>query len=287
MSNEQKIYLKAQQFELTEYHIYSKLAKLTKNKNSKKIMKELGAASLVHYRYWKKTTGKDTEENKLKIFWYIFLARFFGLTFSMKLMEKSEEKAQAIYKQISKMSKKHQWLFKQELEHEKKTLRLINEEFLKYVGSIVLGLNDALVELTGALAGFTITLQNNQLIGTIGLITGIAAALSMAAAEYLSTKSEKGIKSPGKSALYTGVTYIITVAFLIFPYFLSGNYLLSLAWALGNATLVIIVISYYISVVQEASFWKRMVQNLVLSFGVAALTFGIGYLVRIFLHVDI
>ena len=55
---------------------------------------------------------------------------------------------------------------------------------------MVLGLNDALVELTGALAGFTLAFRNTCLIAMAGFITGIAASLSMAASEYLSTKSE-------------------------------------------------------------------------------------------------
>lgn len=63
---------------------------------------------------------------------------------------------------------------------------MIKEEKIGYVGSMVLGLNDALVELTGVLAGLTFTLQNTRLIGTAGLITGVAAALSMASSEYLS-----------------------------------------------------------------------------------------------------
>ena len=48
------------------------------------------------------------------------------------------------------------------------------------MGSVVLGLNDELVEFTGALAGFTLALSDHRLIALTGSITGIAAALSMA-----------------------------------------------------------------------------------------------------------
>ncbi|MDI6704563.1 MAG: VIT1/CCC1 transporter family protein [bacterium] len=82
---------------------------------------------------------------------------------------------------------------------------------------MVLGLNDALVELTGALAGFTFALQNTRVVAMAGLITGVAASLSMTTSEYLSTKSEGGAKSPFKASVYTGSAYVLTVMFLIFP----------------------------------------------------------------------
>ena len=85
----------------------------------------------------------------------------------------------------------------------------------QYTGSIVLGLNDALVELTGALAGLTLALQNAQIIAVAGLISGIAASLSMAASEYLSIRAD-GRSHALYSAFYTGVAYMMTVLFLIF-----------------------------------------------------------------------
>jgi hypothetical protein len=51
-----------------------------------------------------------------------------------------------------------------------------------------------------------------------GLITGIAAALSMAASEYLSTKAGETSKSAGKAALYTGGMYLAAVIVLVLPF---------------------------------------------------------------------
>ena len=96
---------------------------------------------------------------------------------------------------------------------------------------MVLGLNDALVELTGALAGLMLALQNVKLISLSGLITGIAASLSIAASEYLSTRSEDIGKHPVSAAIYIGIAYIITVTLLILPYLLLTNYYLDLATA--------------------------------------------------------
>ena len=164
---------------------------------------------------------------------------------------------------------------------------MIEEERLNYVGSIVLGLNDALVELTGALAGLTFALQNGVLIATSGLITGIAASLSMAASEYLSKRAENDERAL-KSALYTGITYIITVALLILPYLLMPNkYFISLIITLIIAVLIILIFNFYISVAKGLPFKSRFLEMAGISLGVAGLTFFIGFLVRITLGVSI
>jgi VIT1/CCC1 family predicted Fe2+/Mn2+ transporter len=155
------------------------------------------------------------------------------------------------------------------------------------MGSVVLGLNDALVELTGALAGLTLALQNTQFIALTGLITGIAAALSMGASEYLSTKSEDTAQNPLKAALYTGSAYVVTVMILILPYLLLGNYYLCLLLTLTGAVLIIAFFNYYISVAKAVPFKKRFFEMAGLSLGVALFSFFIGFLIRLFLGVDV
>jgi vacuolar iron transporter family protein len=155
---------------------------------------------------------------------------------------------------------------------------------------MVLGLNDALVELTGALAGFTFAFQNTSLIALAGLITGVAASLSMGASEYLSTKSEEhdeGTKDPFRASLYTTLAYILTVAFLVSPFFLLPNVYLALATTLVNAVIVILVFTFYISVAKDLPFRERFIETAAISIGVAALTFVIGFLIRTFIGVDI
>ena len=164
---------------------------------------------------------------------------------------------------------------------------MLDEELLQYAGSVVLGLSDALVELTGALAGLTLAFQNTSLIALSGLITGIAAALSMAASEYLSTQSEKTTRKPARAALYTGIAYVITVTLLILPYLLIQNYYIDLALALVTAVLIIAAFNYYISVAKDEPFRKRFIEMTGLSLGVAAVSFIIGYLIRRLLGIDI
>jgi VIT1/CCC1 family predicted Fe2+/Mn2+ transporter len=151
----------------------------------------------------------------------------------------------------------------------------------------VLGLNDALVELTGALAGLTLALQNVKLIALSGLITGIAASLSMAASEYLATRSEETDKNPVRAAIYTGIAYIFTVAMLVTPYLLIQNYILDLIIALVIGVVIIAIFNFYISVAKDEPFRPRFLEMAGLSLGVAVFSFIIGYFIRLWMGIEI
>ncbi|HLV09025.1 MAG TPA: VIT1/CCC1 transporter family protein, partial [Halanaerobiales bacterium] len=178
-------------------------------------------------------------------------------------------------------------IIEEEDSHEEKLIAMLQEEHLQYVGSVVLGLNDALVELTGTLAGLTFALKDTRIIAMVGLITGIAASLSMGASEYLSTRSENPEDNALKSALYTGVAYVITVFLLILPYLLLNSYLFALIFTVVIAILIILVFNFYVSVARDLDFKKRFTEMAAISLGVALLSFGIGILVRVFLGVDV
>jgi len=288
LANEvKKDILTAQRNEITEHFIYAKLAEATKDAKNKGVLKQISGDELRHYNFWKKYTNEDVKPYNLKILTYYLISKVLGITFGVKLMERGEEKAQITYAEMAKSIVAARAIIKDEDKHEKQLINLIEEERLVYVGSVVLGLNDALVELTGALAGFTFALQNTKLIAVVGLITGIAAALSMAASEYLSTKADEGSKQPLKASIYTGIAYIFTVLFLIFPYLIFQNYYFSLGVTIFNAILVIFVFNFYISVAKDMSFSKRFFEMSFISLGIAALSFGIGVLMRIVFNVQI
>ena len=279
--------LKFQLNEITEYHIYSRLAAVIKAAGNRKLLEKIAGDELKHYRIWKKYTQRDVSPNGFKVVFYYLVSRILGLTFGIKLMEKGEEDAQAHYRELKGKIKEIDTFLADENAHEQALIGLLDEESLQYAGSVVLGLNDALVELTGALAGLTLAFQNTQLIALSGLITGIAAALSMATSEYLSTRSEDTTKNPFKASLYTGVAYIATVAILILPYLLLDNYYLCLALALAAAVFIIAIFNYYISVAKDQPFRERFFEMALLSLGVATLSFILGYFIRSALGVDI
>ncbi len=276
-----------QRNEITEHLIYLKLADVVKDQNNSNTLKKIAADELNHYQGWKKYTQTDIEPNRFKVFYYYWISRLLGITFGVQLMEHGEEKAKDNYGQLRSSIDEIEYFIEAENEHENALIQMIDEEHLRYVGSIVLGLNDALVELTGALAGFTLALQNTRLIALSGAITGVAAALSMAASEFLSTRAEETGKDPAKAALYTGVAYILTVTILILPYLTIENYLVDLILVLIFAVAIIALFNYYISVVKNESFKRRFLEMAGVSLGVAAFSFFLGYLFRRLLGVDI
>jgi VIT1/CCC1 family predicted Fe2+/Mn2+ transporter len=277
----------AQRIEITAHFVYHKLSQSAMDSRNKSVLKQISDDELKHYNFWKIYTRQDAKPNKLSIWKYHLISRIFGITFGIKLMEKVEGKTQAIYEEISKYVPAAIDIEKDEKEHKIKLIDLIDEERLRYVGSTVLGLNDALVGLTGALVGFTLAFRNTRLIAMAGFITGIAASLSMAASEYLSTKSEESSRDPFKASAYTGSAYVITGLFLIFPYVIFTNYYFCLGFTLFNAIIVILLFTFYVSVAKDISFWKRFSEMAIISFGIATLTFFIGFFVRMFLKIDL
>ena len=276
-----------QQAEIIGHYTYQKIAAAQPQSENREVLEKISRDEMNHYLIWKKYTGRDVSPNRFMVWFYSFLSRIFGFTFAVKLMENSEEKVQVIYASLLDGIPEVKQILADEEEHEKKLVGMLDEERLQYASSMVLGLSDALVELTGALAGFTLALQNVQLIALSGLITGVAAALSMASSEYLSTRAEKSEKKPGKAALYTGVAYIITVALLILPYILLKNVFLCLAIVLVTAIIIIAVFNYYIAVAKGENFRKRFLEMAGLSLGVAALSFIISYFIRMWLGINV
>ena len=277
----------AQRNEITEYHIYTRLARSLPDPANRQILEQIGADELRHYQAWKVHTGEDVAPDGVKVRLYYLISRVLGFTFGVRLMELGEETAQANYEEIARSIPEAARIHDDEHEHEEQLLEMLDEERLRYAGSVVLGLNDALVELTGALAGLTLALQNVQLIALSGMITGVAAAMSMAASEYLSVRAEGSHQQPLRAATYTGIAYILTVALLITPYLLFTNFYFDLAIALTTAVLIIAAFNYYISVAKRVPFRSRFLEMAGVSLGVAALSFGLGYLIRIWLGVAV
>ncbi|MEP0804716.1 MAG: VIT1/CCC1 transporter family protein [Chloroflexota bacterium] len=277
-----------QKTEITEYHIYKRLAKRINSPENAKILDQIAEDEKRHFERWKTYTGEDVQPNWAAVWFYYLVSRTLGFTFGVKLMEMGEEKAQGNYESVAGVIPEARQIQEEEDRHEQQLIEMLDEERLQYAGSVVLGLNDALVELTGALAGLTLALQNGKLIALSGLITGIAASLSMAASEYLSTRSEKTTKNPTRAAIYTGIAYIITVTLLVLPYLLMpANFYADLVIALATAVAIIAAFNYYISVAKGESFKARFLEMAGLSLSVALFSFVIGYFIRRWLGIEV
>jgi len=281
-----KAALAAQKNEITEFYVYTSLAALLKDEKNADILRSIGEAERRHAAWWRTKTGLEVKASRFKVFRRVFMARLLGLTFVLKRMEKNEGTASKGYLALSESFPELKKISEEEAEHEKSLLGMLDEERLQYVGSIVLGLNDALVELTGALAGFTLALADNKLITLAGLVTGISASFSMAASDFLASRAE-GDPRAARSALYTGVAYFITVILMILPFLLIDNAFASLAVTLGIVVLIIFCFNYYLAVAKDLDFKRRFLEMCAISLGVAAFSFGISFLLKALLGIEV
>ncbi|QEN08088.1 rubrerythrin family protein [Oceanispirochaeta crateris] len=278
--------LNEQQNEIDACALYKKVAVLIKDEKNKKTMELIAKDEYKHYTRLKELTGRDIKARSFRVTIHFWFIQIFGLTFGIKLLESVESKGIKSYSELDRSLKYMDEIIEDEERHETELIEMLDEERLKYVGAVVLGLNDALVELTGALAGFTIAFQDTKLIGLTGLITGISASFSMAASEYLATRHEGGDDAV-KSSLYTGLAYVFTVIFLILPFSIVSNPFVALGVTLCIAVLIILGFNFYIAVAKGYNFKIRFLEMAAISLGVAGLSFVIGVLIKKFIGVDI
>jgi VIT1/CCC1 family predicted Fe2+/Mn2+ transporter len=271
--------------EKTEMEVYRRLANREKNSENKKIFEKISLQENNHYNILKEKTNEDVNYSIIRVQFHVLTAIFLGLTFSLKLMEKIEQNAAAEYRDLG-----YDDIAKEEDEHEKELLSLLEEDALNYLSSIILGLSDALVELTGALAGLTLAFQELRIVALAGLVTGISASFSMAASEFLATKEENENRSPIKAALFTGLSYIVTVLLLVTPYLIldSDNQVifglephiqaLIITFIIG--LFIIALFNFYVSVAQDKSFKGKFIEMGLILLVVTFISFIIGLVLR-------
>jgi vacuolar iron transporter family protein len=279
---------KAQKDEETGAAIYAFMAKREKNPENKRVLTQMAQDEKNHAAVWRTMTGNDLRPPIGKLLFLKVLTILMGFTFVVKTMQKEERFAESDYEELLKELPQAAAMLEDERRHEKDLYGMLDEERLHYVGAMVLGLNDALVELTGAIAGVTFALANTRLVALTGIITGISATLSMAASNYLAERAQ-GSRDALKSSTYTGVAYLITVAMLVLPYLLfpSQMYIAAFAVMILTVLLIILLFNYYISVAREEPFLRRFGEMAAISLSVAAISFVIGYFAKQILGINV
>ena len=288
ISNElMKLVKKAQIDEEFGSILYAFMAKREKNEENKKLLEKMSQDEKIHAEVWKSITKKDLKPNKFSILWFKILTVVMGFTFVVKTMQKKESLAQYGYEQMQNELPEAAKMLEDERRHEKELYNMLDEERLHYIGAMVLGLNDALVELTGAIAGVTFALANTRLVALTGIITGVSATFSMAASNYLAERADNNPKAL-KSSIYTGVAYLITVVLLVLPYLLLPTNMYALAFAIMLATVILIIMffNFYISVAKEEPFLKNFATMAIISLSVAVISYIIGVLAKELLGID-
>jgi VIT1/CCC1 family predicted Fe2+/Mn2+ transporter len=278
--------------EATEAEVYRRLAEMQEDPVNRSILKGIALEEERHEAVIAKMTGEEVKADRAKVARQIVLARLFGFTFSVKMMEATEQDAAAEYRNLGLHD-----IAEEEEAHEQNMIRMLDEERLRYSGSVVLGMSDALIELTGALAGLTFALQDLNLVALAGLVTGIAAAFSMGASEYLSSRTEKKAESAVKAAFFTWISYLLTVLLLVAPFLIFqadspefhglGPHVQALMCTFATGLLIVALFNFYLSVIEEVSFRSRFLEMAGILGVVSLISYGIGITLRGVLGVDI
>jgi vacuolar iron transporter family protein len=280
--------LKQQQNEMDDFTIYSMLSLSDNNEANQTIFRKIAKEEQGHYTYLKTYTHQELKPRRYVVLFYLFLSKIVGISFTLKFLEGREEGAKEFYKELITIDSKAKEIYEQEVHHEIELIDMLHDKKLLYAGAIVLGMNDALVELTGTLSGIALAFDRSVVVGVTGLIMGIAASLSMAGSAYLESKENVGENvNPLTYSLYTGVSYIVTTAILVAPFFIFEKISIAIVWMFVSALVAIFLYNFYISVAKDLSLWKRVREMSYITFGVALISFGIGYVVKHYFGIEI
>lgn len=270
--------------EFTDHLVYHRLAGREKDPAKKKILEQLSKQEEDHYRFWNSLIADHSPRIKHWFIAFVIVLRYvFGLTFVIKFLERHEENVIEEYKSVlsefkGKDKKYLEKMISEEEKHEKYFVSQINEGVVKYLGFIVLGLADAIIEISGVHAGFLGVTSSTTMAGVAGLVVGFAAAISMAAAAYLQAKQDPS-RNPVTSAIITGISYILAVTFLALPYFLTGHMVLAFAVSLFGAMLLTAYFTFYSAILFDRSFSREFLESAALALGTAVATFFFGELI--------
>lgn len=268
--------------EFTDYLIYSHLSEREKREDFKQMLQAMAQHELKHYEFWKSVLGTEARVSvpRWKLLLITLSRILLGLTFTIKLLERHEEQVIESYKQfLPKLtpdaSARLSEILKDEELHEKSLVSELNEGIVRYIGFIALGLADAVVEITGVHAGFLGATTATLFAGVAGLIVGLSAAISMAAAAYIQAKHE-GVKKPIPSAAATGIAYLFAVVLLAAPYFFTHSNILAFVVSVALAFALVVAFTFYSSVINESDFKREALESTIVLFATAALSYIFG-----------
>ncbi len=271
------------------------------------------------WREFLKRRGEELPSEKRKPFQslVVFLGRFVNPLLLVSLLELGESSAYTQYYRFLKEKgtelseeevKRLRSIILDELSHESTFREKVEELGLSNVRDMVLGMNDGLVELLGVVAGLSAVYRHEpHTVGASAVVVGIAGAISMGVGAFISVRSQRQVneairerekilaevsgegekdergqstENEFKSALFTGLSYLLGVVFPVSPYFFLSDSLSALAFSLLFALLVLALVASFIAVVSGISLKKKILE-MVLSAGFAAsASFLIGSLVK-------
>lgn len=289
--------------ELRDSAVYARLAADERDPGARGLLLMLSAAEKDHAKDWQALLGERVRAGtnsvwlRAKVSEMLLVRRLFGISFVVKYLERHERYGLARYEAALKdhsltarERKLIHHIMKEDRAYESTLLRQAEayRGELVYSQSIILGLNDGLVEVLALIAGIAVVATSSFTVVALGLLAGVSGTLSMTGGAYLSAKSEElvargkggGMTTPIKEAAYCGFWYFIGALIAVLP-FLAG--MTGLWGDLVSMVLVaaaLAVASSVIAIMSGTSIRKRATEMVAISLGAAVVTIAIGLLAR-------
>ncbi len=289
--------------ELLHMGVYGRLMEHEGNPTLKGILGRLSRLESRHASLWHSLVGRTAVEPRsiaevARVALYRAFRLVFGLSMTIKLIEYKEaqlyRKLDAAIVRSGCTPRERRIISRIRKSEERREDPLVNRiaeysPILNNIRDVIFGMNDGLVEILAATVGISAALQSPLLVLAAGLIVAISGTLSMAGGAYLSTAYEKQLramegksfKTPTKSALYVGVSYIIGAIFPLLPFMVGYGGVLGIALSLAITAAVLTIVASTIAVITDVSIKRRVASTLLITFGIAALTILIGYFARV------
>lgn len=274
--------------------IYERLADSYKGSNQRysETFRKLAATECKHYNFWRKIArGKESHPSRFEIWAVLLLRRVFGTTFAIKFLESHETETIERYKSVAHLipdedKKIFQEIINDEVEHEKGFRADIESSYVKYISFVILGLADAIVEISGIHAGSLGIYNSTRITGLAGVVAGAAASIAMASAAFAQAK--QGFKgSASLSAIFTGISYFISAVILAGPYFLTENKIDAMATSLILGVVILLITIYYNSVISEGHFRRDFAELVAIMLAATVVLYVFGEAVRIYTGITI
>jgi VIT1/CCC1 family predicted Fe2+/Mn2+ transporter len=201
--------------EINDYLTYKAMATHARDENIRRNIARIAEMEKWHAGFWQEILAAHNQPlpqggiNRARLCWLNLLRVFINPVLILSLLELGEASAMRHYLDFYRhapLSETEKARLKRiildELEHEtffKQTAKALGVSNLR---DFVLGMNDGLVEILGAVTGLSAVYPDNPLLVAVsGLIVGIAGALSMGIGAFISVRSQRQVNESVRERL--------------------------------------------------------------------------------------
>jgi VIT1/CCC1 family predicted Fe2+/Mn2+ transporter len=301
--------------EIFDLSLYVELQGLAKG-DLRQMLIDLSAIEKKHVAFWQKLFDLPISQldlgRRIKLRALVWCCRLFGNTAIHMVLEAIEIYGVRKYLSLWERHKAEplgaaiREVLRDEFEHEDRVVSATSARWISpgKVRSMVLGFNDGLVEILGAVSGFFAAFQEASLILAASFSVAVAGAFSMAAGAYVAASSaqemedtERGRRDflggpslsqiserPTGSAILVGASYIAGSLIPVLPVVLGVR---SIWPSLAAGGAVVIFISLALAFLSGMSVVQRLRTNLLIMGAAVGVTYAIGLVARKAFGIDV